>query len=143
MSEDLSKYAIASQRTEKFHLDALLTYAPLSPLMDAIAHARWFEGVVLATSFYEVEAVEKIKQYFRKNEKNIDPNRIENMSLSTLIVLLYSYGLITEKDYTRMHELNGFRRKVVHKFVDKINPNEAEKNIKTGIDCLENLRNVR
>ena len=64
------------------------------------------------------------------------------MPLSALIVLLYSYGLISEKDYAQMNDLNGFRRDVVHKYADKIDPHEAEKYIWIGINCLDNLRKV-
>ena len=123
-----------------FSINVILTHPPVDELKASIKSERWFEGIVLATSYYEVFANEKINEYLKSKGKNIESKRIEKMNLQHILVFLYSHDIINESDYSQMIELNNYRNYVVHRLINKIDTKKSKQLIEHGIDCWIRLR---
>jgi hypothetical protein len=129
--------------TLEFKIKVILKHPPIEELKEALASKRYFEGLVLSTSYYEITAIDKIKQFLEKKELNISINNFGRIGLSQILVFLYSHKLINHNDYCHMNELIGYRNKIVHREANKIDEKDAIRLINDGIICLGNLEKVK
>lgn len=122
-----------------YGFDIYLVRDPITELQQCISTKRFFEGIVLATSYYQVLAVDKIIRYLKKKKKSVDVEKIKRMQLSEIIFFLYCHDIISESENTQMIEVNKYRNEVVHFLIKKIDPEIATKLIEYSIDCWKLL----
>ncbi len=118
----------------------VLARSPVDELNDSIKNGRWFEGLVLVTSYYEILAVEQINSFLKSQGKEIDSERFGRLGFERLLIFLYSHDIIDKKDYDQLIQLNTYRNRVVHHLVNKkIDIARAEMEIRHGIECWKRL----
>lgn len=112
---------------------------PIAELKQCISTNRFFEGLVLATSYYQVLAVDKIIRYLKKKKKSVDVEKIRRMQVSEILFFLYCHDIISESENTQMIEVNKYRNEVVHFLIKKIDPVIVTKLIEHSIECWGEL----
>jgi hypothetical protein len=117
----------------------ILPFSPIGIIQEHVGNHRWFEGLVLATSYFEMIGEEKIYEFLNSEGKNVSKEILGRINLKSLIVLLFSHGLINQIDYGKMSALNTYRNNVVHRLEDEIDTVRAENLINDGINCIKNL----
>lgn len=111
--------------------------SPIPTLRKAKEQKSWFYGIVMATTFFEIFGLERLKENFKGK---ISGKRLENLGLEQIILLLHGCGIIDQKTYTKMMEVRKVRNKVVHSPFDyEIKDTDARKIIEKAIDCLKSL----
>lgn len=117
-------------------LEKLKFEAPIPTLRDSIEQKQWFSGIVLGTAFFEVWGVELLKEHFKGK---ISEDKLENLRLEEVILLLYSSEIIDQPTYTRIMEVKEVRNKVVHNPYELFELDKPESLVEKAIDCLKAL----
>jgi len=111
---------------------------PIQVLRKCIKDKKWFEGIVLSTTFFEGVGTGVLKAHF---QNRIDAKKFERIrSVEQIIVLLHASGIIKEPTYSKMVEVNKFRNSMVHFELStpqpQLEPKEAKRIIQKAISCL-------
>jgi len=112
--------------------------APIPMLKEAIKKEKWFSGIVMASAFFELVGLELLK---RKFKNKISSEKLENLRLEQIILVLYGSKIINQPTYTKMMEVKDVRNRIVHNphELEKLKEKDARKLIKNAIDCLKAL----
>ena len=120
----------------KVWIEHLKFEAPIPTLREAIKQEQWFSGIVMGTAFFEVWGLELLKEKF---EGKISGDKLEDLRLEEIILLLYSSEIIDEPTYTKMMEVKKVRNKIVHNPYELLELDKPETFIEKAIDCLKAL----
>jgi len=122
---------------------AIVIPSPIRLLQEAINQKDWFKGLIMSITYFEHFGINKLKEHFRSKGINIDPDKIDRLSLEEIIMVLYSCEIVDQPTYTKMIEVKKKRDKLVHQKKEapifEIEEGEAENLIKKAIECLKNL----
>ena len=113
----------------------------IEQLTNSLNNQRWFEGIVLAASFYKLIAIDKIQQHLKVKNIPLDAANYKRIGLKALIIFLYGLGVICKKEYDIMINFTSKRNKIVDGDVNTITPEEGNNLINDGIYCLKSLKN--
>jgi hypothetical protein len=91
---------------------------PIPILNETIKKKQWLSGIVMASAFFELLGSELLKQKFKDK---IAREKLEDLRLEHIILLLFSSKLVNQTTYTKMMEVKEVRNHVVH------NPYELQK----------------
>lgn len=120
----------------KLWITQLKLQAPIQTLREAIEQKQWFSGIVLGTAFFEVWGLELLKEHFKGK---ISEDKLEDLRLEEIILLLYSSKIIDQPTYTRIMEVKEVRNRIVHNPYELLELDRPETLIKKAIDCLKAL----
>jgi len=110
--------------------------APIPTLRKAVEQKQWFSGIVMATAFFEFWGLELLKEKFKAK---ISGDKLEDLRLEEIILLLYSSEIIDQLTYTKMMEVKKVRNKIVHNPYELLELDKPESLIEKTIDCLKTL----
>jgi len=121
-------------------LELWITYlkfeAPIPMLKETIEQKQWFSGVVMGTAFFEVWGLELLKEHFKGK---ISEDKLKDLRLEEIILLLYSSKIIDQPTYTKIMEVKEVRNKMVHDPYKLLELDKPETLIEKAIDCLKAL----
>ena len=110
--------------------------APIPTLRKTIEQKQWFSGIVMASAFFEFWGLELLKE---KLKDKISGDKLEDLRLEEIILLLYSSEIIDQPTYAKMMEVKKVRNKIVHNPYELLELDEPESLIEKAIDCLKAL----
>lgn len=119
-----------------FGLDVVFVFGPRKVITDALRNKEWFKGIVLSATYFEHFGLEKLRAHFKGK---ISEERLNGLSLESIITLLFGCGLIDQNTYTRMIEVKDRRNAFVHQPWANITITDQEGEIilKKALQCLE------
>ena len=115
-------------------LERLKFEAPIPTLRETIKKEQWFSGIAMATAFFEFWGLELLKEKFKGK---ISRDKLEDLRLEEIVLLLYSSEIIDELTYTKMMEVKKVRNKIVHNPYELLELDKPEILIEKAIDCLK------
>jgi len=139
MKEEIKE--VKPNKSKSYTIDAVLVRSPLKFLSDAIAQKRFLEGVIVSVMYFERFGLRRIKEYFESKSIPLKPMEIENLRLSTILLMLKGFQIISPKIHDLMGEVCKERNHIVHKMQhpDAIEETKARKTIEKAIECLKAL----
>jgi len=139
----VSAYAIAS------------IIQPLDLLKATIENKKWFEGLILSATFFELFGFITLRTYYGEKKGETYRKRIEEfldrIGLANKLLLLYLCDFICPATYTKMIKVVRERNRLVHRvrrinkdFVFQVEISEESKEkaielIADAIECLKEL----
>lgn len=129
------------EKIESTWVKGFVLLDPVTDLKQAISRRAWFEGIVIATTYFEWLGIRKLKNYFESEGITIGSNRIERLNLGELIVFLYGCSIIDYDTYTKMFKVKHIRDDLVHQPEAKyeLQDRDAERLIKKALECVKAL----
>jgi hypothetical protein len=124
----------------EYHILLETDYA-IEKLTDSLNNQRWFEGIVLAASYYKLIALDKLQQHLKEKNIPFDATNYKRIGLKALIIFLYGLGVICKNEYNIMINFTSKRNKIADGDVNIITPEEGKNLINDGIYCLKSLKN--
>lgn len=128
---------------------------PIEELKKCIRYKQWFKGMALSTTFFEGIGAKVLLLRFRsqkilRNKKEMAQmimaekmiaEKIEDLSLNSILILLYALGIIEPSTYLKMVDVNQHRNDMVHKLSPFAKPQGRlwRRKIETTIECLPKL----
>lgn len=119
-----------------FGIDVVFVNKPRLYIAEALRNKDWFKGIVSSATFFEHFGLEKLRKHFKGK---ISPERLDKLSLESIITLLFGCGIIDQPTYTRMIDVKDRRNDLVHKPWANvvINDKEGKMIIEKALKCLE------
>lgn len=119
---------------------------PTEVLRECIEKEEWFKGVVLSTTFFEGVGAKVLflrfgTQMEAENIEGLTEKKIGNLSLDTIMILLYALKIVDHLTYLRMVGVKDYRNIVVHQLSPFAKPEgkRSRRMIETAIKCLHKL----
>jgi hypothetical protein len=119
---------------------------PTDVLRECIEKKEWFKGVVLSATFFEGIGAKVLllrfgSQIEAENIEGLTAKKIGNLSLDTIMILLYALKIIDHSTYLKMVGVNQYRNEWVHKQSPFAKPEgkRSKRMIETAIKCLHKL----
>lgn len=141
MSEMKKKHQKKIKVEARILLRGTVLRNPIKFLNDKTKEKRYFEGVIASVMYFERFGIERLKEYFKSKDVPLEPIKIENLRISTIMRMLEGFGIISHRIHCLMGEVNKERNDIVHKLrhPDALDEEKARKAIKKAIECLQAL----
>lgn len=112
--------------------------SPYPILEETIEQKRWLSGIIVATAFFEIIGLHRLKEQFKER---ISGDRFQHLTLEQIILVLHASGIIDQPTYSRMMEVREVRNKIVHNptELDSLKDSKAKRLIESAIGCLKTL----
>jgi hypothetical protein len=116
----------------------------LKEVSDAISNHEYFTAFSLCVSLYQSYAKQILISYIENKGLSFDTKKLDKLSLDSLIIMLYTNGLIADGIYSDMISVNRCRNNQIHFYLDKLlsedTLKEIDDNIPKIIRSLEELK---
>lgn len=128
---------------------------PTGILEECIEKEEWFKGVVLSATFFEGIGAKVLLLHYKRQMKALNKRtlaetikadkmiaeKIGDLSVNSILILLYALGIIEPSTYLKMVKVNKDRNDLVHRQSPFAKPEgkEARRTIEMAIKCLHKL----
>lgn len=111
-------------------------YDHLDEVSKALANHDYFKAFSLCTSLYESFAKGILKRYVEFKGLSLNSKRLDRLQLESLILMLYTNGLILEGTFSDMVSVTAVRNDQIHRYLDKFLSEEALKDIDDNVPMV-------
>lgn len=114
---------------------------PLKDLQDLRKKKEYFTAIVFANTYIEYYGFKRILATLQKRDIQVPEERLKNLRLSEIILLLYALGLVDQNTYGELHRLRRARNRLVHEVTKRyvLTDQNAVQLIGSAMECLKKL----
>lgn len=114
---------------------------PLKDLQDLRKKKEYFTAIVFANTYIEHYGFKKILATLQKRDIQVPEERLKNLRLSEIILLLYALALVDQNTYGELHRLRRARNKLVHEVTKRyvLTDRNADQLIGSAMECLKKI----
>lgn len=87
----------------------------LKEVSNAIEYGDYFKAFTLCNSLYESLGKNILVKYF-KGQISLNSDRLEKLTIQSVIMMLYTHRLVEEGTYSDMISVNSIRNTLVHQY---------------------------
>jgi hypothetical protein len=156
MSKDEKTREVLNKTAARVSSYAIASFIqPIDLLKEAIENKKWFEGLILSATFFELFGFITLKTYYEVKKGKTYRTKIgellKRMGLMNKILLLYLCDFIRPKTYDKMRRIVKERNNLVHRvrrinndfaFETEISTEDKEKAIKLTAEAIECLKEL-
>jgi len=114
----------------------------LKEVSDAIENLEYFKAFTLCSSLYESFGKSILIAKFKTMSLNSD--RLEKLGIQSVIIILYTHGLIKQGTYSDMISINDTRNYFVHRYMSSTQSDKIAGKIKQNIPkIMRSLRKLK
>ncbi|MEE9507441.1 MAG: hypothetical protein V3V98_09930 [Thermoplasmata archaeon] len=114
---------------------------PLKDLDDLRKKKEYFTAIVFANTYIEYFGFKKILSTLQERGIQVPEEKLKNLRLSEIILLLYTLGIVDLNTYGELHRLRRARNRLVHEVSKRyvLTDQNAVQLIRSAKECIRKL----
>jgi hypothetical protein len=119
---------------------------PIGEVNGAKKDKDYFKALTYTCAVFEHYGKQILLRHFQENKKQVGGDRLERLTLESVIVMLYTHSIINEPVYSKMFGVTHLRNMYMHRGRGiKFSPDQLQKAdevTNVGLDCLKTLKSI-